>query len=424
MQATAIAATAATATVYDLSRHRQRTLRVCEEISAGYAPSEDWKEVDARITELGRRRAAHEHEVCLALCDAERLEVPKRVGFASLREYAERRLGLNGRQTEERLRVGHALSRLPALDEALSTGQLYWSVVRELSRIAVPETEGQWREWARGKGSRQVEKAVASRQPGDRPSDKPDPALIKHCLRFEVRAETMALFRELQAAIREELGGDVDDDLLLYEIARRALGGTDDGGRAPYQVAVTRCDTCELVAIAAGGESHPVDAVVEDMIACDAQLLPHVGADNKRATQSVPPARRRAVLRRDNACAVPGCRNHRHLHVHHVQPRSEGGNHDPLLLVPLCHRHHTACHAGALVISGNAERGFTFRHADGAEYGQPLNPAAVDLATQTFDALRALGFKMTQARQLIDAVQHAGAPDTLEAFLHAALRST
>jgi hypothetical protein len=234
----------------------------------------------------------------------------------------------------------------------------------------------------------------------------------------------MALFRDLQAAIRSELGGDVDDDLLLHEIARRALGGTDDGGRAPYQVAVTRCDACELVAIAAGGESHPVDAVVEDMIACDAQHIPHAGADNKRAMQSVPPARRRAVIRRDNACAVPGCRNHRHLHVHHVKPRSEGGNHDPLLLVPLCHRHHTACHAGTLVISGNAQSGFTFRHADGAEYGQPLNPAAVELATQTFDALRALGFKMIQARKLIDTVQHAGAPDTFEAFLHAALRAT
>ncbi len=417
-------------------RRRGGLLRVCEETSAGYRAS-DWKLVDERITELGVERAAHEHEVCRRLLDAERLGVAARVGFASLRDYSKRRLGLNGRQTEERLRVGRALAGLPALDEALSAGALCWSAVRELSRVAVAETEQAWREWASGKTSRQVEKAVGTRQPGDLPSSRPDPALIQHRLSFNVRAETMALFRELSAAIRSELGGVLDEDLMLHEIARRALGGVDDGGRAPYQVTVTHCETCAQTAIDAGGESHPVDAVVEGMIACDAQILPpvgtaktrggaeakaHVGAKSRRATQTVPPATRRSVLRRTNACAVPGCRNHRHLHVHHVVPRSEGGGHDPALLTSLCHRHHSAIHAGTLVISGDTDRGFVFGHADGAAYGRPLNPAAVDLAKRAFDTLRGLGFKMTQARQRIDAVQRAGAPASLQGFVQAALR--
>ncbi len=194
--------------------------------------------------------------------------------------------------------------------------------------MAVAETEQAWREWASGKTSRQVQKAVGARQPGDLPPVRPDPALIQHRPSFKVRAETMALFRELSAAIRSELGGDVDDDSMLHEIARRALGGADDGGRAPYQVTVTRCDTCAQTAIDAGGESHPVDVVVEGMIACDAQILPRVRAaqtlvgteantpvraEKRRATQTVPPATRRSALRRTNACAVPEFRNHRHL---------------------------------------------------------------------------------------------------------------
>ncbi len=59
-------------------------LRICEETSAGYRAS-DWKLVDERITELGVERAAHEHEVCRRLLEAERLGVAARVGFASLR---------------------------------------------------------------------------------------------------------------------------------------------------------------------------------------------------------------------------------------------------------------------------------------------------------------------------------------------------
>jgi hypothetical protein len=155
-----------------------------------------------------------------------------------------------------------------------------------------------------------------------------------------------------------------------------------------------------------------------------AHYSPHAGAKRKRATQTAAPATRRAVLRRGSACAVPGCRNHRYLHILHVKPRSEGGDHDRALLTQLCHRHHTAVHAGALVISGNADSGFSFRHADGAPYGQPLDPSAVDTATKAFDALRGLGFKMAHARQLIDMVQLAGAPETLAAFVQAALRAS
>jgi hypothetical protein len=241
----------------------------------------DWGVVHRRITELGVERARHERELCRWLLAAERLDVPARAGHASLAEYAERVVGLKGRQTEERLRVGHALAGLPLLDGALARGELYWSAVRELTRVVIPRTEEAWLNWARGKRSRQIEKAVASRRSGDSPADRPDPTRIKHRLSFAVRAETMALFRDLQAAIRTEiLSADgveaVDDDVLLYEIARRALGGPGDPGRASYQVAVTRCDACKAVSLDAGGESHAVDDEIAEMIACDSQDIGNV----------------------------------------------------------------------------------------------------------------------------------------------------
>jgi len=184
-----------------------------------------------RIVQLGTERATHEREVCRWLLAAERLGVAARAGHGSLREYTERTIGLNGRQTEERLRVGRALTELPILDGAFARGELCFSAVRELTRVAVRRTEEAWRDWAHGQTIRQLEKAVASRRLGDRPDARPDPSRILHRLRFEVRAETMAMFRDLQAAVRADLGGDVghiDDDMLLLEIARRALGGPGD----------------------------------------------------------------------------------------------------------------------------------------------------------------------------------------------------
>jgi hypothetical protein len=406
----------------------------------------DWCRVHERIVGLAAERAAHERELCRWLRAAERLGVHARTGYGSMHEYGERVLGLRGRQVEERLRVARALAELPALDEALASGTLCWSAVRELTRVATPETERAWLGWAKGRRSRQIEQAVAARRQGDRPSDRPDASLVKHRLRFEVRAETMALFRDLQARVRAELGGAADDDTLLYEIARRALGGPADEGRAGYQVAVTVCPECARASIDAGGECHEVDDAVAEMAGCDCQEVPgdgcgagaapgapaapandvpHMGARPAsvvRATQSIPPAVRRAVKRRDRGrCVVEGCQNHLFIDVHHVVPRSEGGRHDPDGLCCLCGAHHRAVHRGTLVISGTAESGFSFRHADGTPYGQAVRPAVVEVAEQVLGALRKLGFPQTRARALVDTVLRDGAPGEPAEFLRAAL---
>lgn len=64
---------------------------------------------------------------------------------------------------------------------------------RHGTRVATSETEQRWRDWAEGRTARQIEKTVALRRPGDLPDDPPNPSRVKHVLRFEVRAQTMAL---------------------------------------------------------------------------------------------------------------------------------------------------------------------------------------------------------------------------------------
>jgi hypothetical protein len=410
-----------------------------EETAAGYERSDpaadpdtaaDWSDVHASLVRLARTRATHERDLCRWLLAAERLGAHARAGYASLREYADRLLGLTPRQTEERLRVGRALRALPQVDGAFAAGELSWSAVRELTRIATPATEHDWLAWSRGRRIGQIESAVATRRPGDGPTQRADPTFRKHVLRFEVSPETLALFRDLQAAVRADLGAPADDDILLHEITRRALGGPVDEGRSSYQVAVTRCPDCELMRIDAAGESHAVRDEAAEAIACDAQHLPPpspqmgVGAPRARATQTIPPAIRREVLRRHGKrCAVPGCKNHRYLDVHHCDFRSEGGTHDPERLVALCGSHHLHLHRGALSIDGTHTSGFTFRHADGTPYGRAISPRAIDTARQVVALLQSLGYKHAEARARVDAVQRTGAPPTVAAVLRAALHA-
>jgi hypothetical protein len=99
--------------------------------------------------------------------------------------------------------VHEALEELPALARALEAGEVNWSAVRELTRVAVSETESDWLEVARGKTVHQLEALVAGTSPGDKPSSAGQPEARRHVLRFEVSPETLGLFREPGASSGE-----------------------------------------------------------------------------------------------------------------------------------------------------------------------------------------------------------------------------
>ncbi len=305
--------------------------------------------------------------------------------------------------------MAEALERLPELGQALRDGTVSWSVVRELTRVATPENEHAWLEVTRGRTLRQIEELVAGHRPGDRPDDPHDSSLRRHVLRFDVSAETYAMFREAMGKLRRDAGSSLDDDASLLLLARQILGGPIDEGRAGYQIALTVCGECGRGWQQGRGELVEVGSEIVEMAGCDAQLLGRidrgrsgpcddvsetetqdsredetagapVGAQPTRAWQDVPPAIRRQVMRRDGGrCVVPGCAQAVFVDLHHVVPRSEGGDHDPENLCVLCGAHHRALHRGQLIIEGRVSAGLVFRHADGSNYGRVLDPRAVAL---------------------------------------------
>ena len=76
--------------------------------------------------------------------------------------YGTHALGLSPRDVWDRLRVARALRQLPAVAAALRRGRLSWSKLREVIRVATPETEGQWLERAGRLSCRELEAAVAA----------------------------------------------------------------------------------------------------------------------------------------------------------------------------------------------------------------------------------------------------------------------
>jgi hypothetical protein len=355
--------------------------------------------------------------------------VHRRLGFASFGEYVERHFGYNGRLVKEKLRVAFALERLPQTSEALRGGELNWSAVRELTRVATPETECAWLESARGLTVRQVEELVSGRGPGDLPSDPADPKLRKYNIHLELSAETRALFVEALAALRRQAGESLDDDSAMLMMSRQVLAtlGSEsaDSGRAGYQVQVNICKKCQHAEQIGNGAAHPIAPAVVEMVMCDAQVIDaseqtHVG---QKAKHTIPRAIRRLVMLRDNGrCIVPGCMNSTFVQAHHLTPRADGGRHDPDNLGCLCCAHHRAVHEGRLIIEGRPSIGLLFKHADGTPYGGAVDPGAADRNAQVFAGLRTMGFKERDCRTAVERCSKNLAPTaTREEVLRAAL---
>ena len=138
--------------------------------------------------------------------------------------------------------------------------------MRELSRVAVPETEREWLLAARGKTAREVERMVSGLAPGDRPADRRRPERLRHILRFEVGAETLATFREAMRELRKRSDHRLDDDAALLLMAREVLGGPGDAGRASYQVVVTQCEDCGRGFQHANGDLIELDPAIVEIV--------------------------------------------------------------------------------------------------------------------------------------------------------------
>jgi hypothetical protein len=69
---------------------------------------------------------------------------------------------LGARETRERVRVGRALRSLPQVEAAFIAGDLSYSRVREITRVACSKTESAWLERARSLDMRSLERRVAS----------------------------------------------------------------------------------------------------------------------------------------------------------------------------------------------------------------------------------------------------------------------
>ena len=319
-----------------------------------HATDEDWKALHARLRSIAKRRVALEAEEARYLVEAEDTRLYRRLGYTTMLEYMERELYYGPHAANERLRVARELDNLPRIAELFAEGELCFSAVRELTRVATPETEEAFLRKARGKTAHCIQQMVAGLKRGDEPDAPPDPRVIRKRIVLDVSVETYAMLRDLRKALEESSSERLTDDAFAQALCQRT---TDDGVPSPsVQTAITTCKVCKQGFIESDGEALPIDEATMTRLTCDAMHIGDLESDElTRVTSAIPAAIRRKVFHRDHfACVVPGCRSKRHLTIHHLRQRQDGGDHSMGNLTVLCFGCHQRLHEGSLRIRGRA----------------------------------------------------------------------
>ncbi len=384
-----------------------------------------WREVDRQLRIVAKQRSALDREELQLIRKAIALVLWRELGMVSMREYLEQVMGYGPNVASERIRVAEALDAMPVLEAALETGELPYSAVRAITRIATRKTERAWVAACRGKNLRQIEELLAEREPGDRPSDPRKPDLRRRRVGFELAPNVEAIVRQCRAKLETAMGERVDDSDLVEAMGLALLRGGANATKAPNQIAFSVCPACKVVRQNAAGVEVAVAPAVLERAACDAEWLGNVDGPRARAVQDITPAVRKFVLARDrHRCRVPGCRSAHNIDVHHIVHRALGGSHDPSNLIALCAGHHAAHHDGRLTVRGTADALEVVRLDDNfhVESSDEKSRKVAAMQTDAVLALTGLGFKKRDASCAVAAALEKDEPQDLDGLVRSALK--
>ena len=383
----------------------------CTDLTDDLSSYSDAALVEA-VTELAAHLNAAEHRLVELIAELDIRADRGRLGQVTTAQWLGFQCGIDANTAREKVRVGRSLRELPILRASFARGEVSYSKVRALTRIATPDNETLLLGYAQAATAAQIERIVRGYRQLDRVTD-PD-TVLRHrrarglrwhfdedgmlVLQGRFPPEEGALILKAIEAMQDRMYRDeraAESEDVVERVHGRVDGPVEHVGRARRADAFVRIAEAALDhpdGALTGGERTlvvmhvpvpDIEAQVEledgpvlphdtaRRLACDASVVTHhddarSGAVSiGRRSRTVPPWLRRALKRRDGGCRFPGCTRTRHVDAHHVVHWAEGGETSLDNLVLLCRHHHRLVHEGGYGCEARADRDFHFSEPDG-----------------------------------------------------------
>lgn len=121
-------------------------------------------EVDRRLRRALRELRQAERNAVLWFAEVQKRKLYRDLGYSSIYHYAGEALGFSRPRIAQFIRLCDCLDDLPALKGSLATGEVSWTKAREIAKVATPETDEAWVEFARWESRRKLERRVRMTQ--------------------------------------------------------------------------------------------------------------------------------------------------------------------------------------------------------------------------------------------------------------------
>jgi len=350
------------------------------------------EELDRSILALCTRINAATYELLVMIRQFDERAGFVQWGLSSCTEWLAWRCDLSLTTAREKVRVAHALKCLPRIAGAFGEGELSYSKVKELTRVANRDNEERLLAFALRHTAVTVAERCRELRCGREASiGTAERAWANRSLRIRRDRErslmtiTVELPLDTGELLEKALDKARDDEVLeapdLHDTAwstRQAdafvnllqgyLSGTNEGGSD--SVLVTLHVDASALAGHGGRAAVPLEAVKRHCCDGQAVVITETAEGEPlgigRKSRIIPKALERAVRARDgHCCRFPGCHNRRFLHVHHIEHWSNGGETCLDNLMLLCTRHHTLVHEGGFRIDRDFLDRWAFFRPDG-----------------------------------------------------------
>ena len=386
-----------------------------------------FERLEAQITELWGHLNAATYRFLALVAEFDRNEGYARHLLPSTAHWLNWQCGIGMIAAREKVRVARALENLPEIRADFASGELSYSKVRAMTRVATPANEGVLVSIARHGTASHVEKLVrkyrwTQRRDAEKTAqsqhlnrsvhwyfDENDTFVLNARLPPEIGALVAQALQAAEDVLREEVRDErdelrphVDVNKLAWSSASTARSAnradalrlvaeaflamrsdeTEATSSADRFQVVVHVDQAVLMKNIEEDDSEPHRAELDRgpalaletvrRLSCDGTVVGVLeGRDGEplnigRKTRSISPAIDRALRARDRGCRFPGCDRTRFCQGHHVKHWIDGGETKLRNLVTLCTFHHTLLHEGRFGVTATDDGMFVFTRPDGS----------------------------------------------------------
>jgi 5-methylcytosine-specific restriction endonuclease McrA len=281
------------------------------------------REIHERALVAAREFKRAEAQMIRILQEVEESKLFLDLGLTSLFQYAVGALGLSEDVASNFILAARKSKQIPILKEAIENGSVSVSKIRKAASVLTLENKEEWPQWIdkmKTFSSRELEREVAKENPKEAVPERTKYVSENRLeLKMGISQEMLDQFKKIQDLESKRTGKAVSLEETLEAVFHVYLDVKDP---------VKRADRILFKKLHAPGRTNRVI---------------HSG---KKAI----PAREkhRATLRDQGQCTHEDngtrCENKRWTEIHHIVPRSVGGDHSIENLTTLCSTHHKMVH--------------------------------------------------------------------------------